>query len=163
MEQDIKIETKDFNFKFRVAGVIIKENKLLVVDMNDSGFYCLPGGYVELGEKTEEAIQRELREETGKEVKVKKYLGVIENYFINKYGKKIHEISFYYLLDFVDSNIPTEDFMRKEEDKGYHIKLNFYWIDLDSINQYPIKPEILVPYLHEKKLELGHLIYNALD
>ncbi len=163
MGQDIKVKTDDFNFKFRVSGIVIKNGKILVVDMDDSGFYCLPGGYVELGETTEEAVQRELREETGSEVKVKKYLGVLENYFINKYGRKMHEISFYYLLEFVDSNIQTEDFMRIENDKGYHIKLNFYWIDLDAIDPNMVKPEVLVPYLQKEELEFGHLIYNTLD
>ena len=38
------------------SGLIIKDNKLLLVDMDDSGFLCLPGGYVELGETTEVAV-----------------------------------------------------------------------------------------------------------
>ena len=69
--------------------------------MDDSGFLCLPGGYVELGETTKEAVKRELNEEIRQEVKIEKYLGVVENYFINKYNKKMHEISFYYLMSFV--------------------------------------------------------------
>lgn len=54
MRESIKKKTNDYNFKFRVSGLIIKNNKLLLVDMDDSGFLCLPGGYVELGETTEE-------------------------------------------------------------------------------------------------------------
>ena len=98
MRESIKIKTNDYNFKFRVSGLIIKNNKLLLVDMDNSGFLCLPGGYVELGETTEEAIKREFIEETKRKVVIEKYLGVVENYFINKYCKKIHEISFYYLI-----------------------------------------------------------------
>ena len=38
MRESIKIKTDDYNFKFRVSGLIIRNNKLLLVDMDDSGF-----------------------------------------------------------------------------------------------------------------------------
>lgn len=81
MNESIKIKTNDYNFKFRVSGLIIKNKKLLLVDMDNSKFLCLPGGYVELGETTEEAVKRELLEEVGKKFDISKYLGVVENYF----------------------------------------------------------------------------------
>ena len=71
MRESIKIKTDDYNFKFRVSGLIIRNNKLLLVDMDDSGFLCLPGGYVELGETTEEAVKRELVEEIAKRMEWK--------------------------------------------------------------------------------------------
>ena len=64
------MKTEMLNFKFRVSGIIIKDNKILLVDMDDSNFLCLPGGYVELGETTEEACLRELEEEVGKNLKL---------------------------------------------------------------------------------------------
>ena len=117
MRESIKIKTRNYNFKFRVSGLVIKNNKLLLVDMDDSGFLCLPGGYVELGETTQVAVKRELLEEVGKKFDISKYLGVVENYFINKYSKKIHEISFYYLMIPIE-NIDTNDFTIIENDKG---------------------------------------------
>ena len=138
MRESIKIKTDDYNFKFRVSGLIIRNNKLLLVDMDDSGFLCLPGGYVELGETTEEAVKRELIEEIGKDVIVKKYLGVVENYFINKFGRKMHEISFYYLMDFTHLNIEESNFTLIENDKGHNIKLDFKWINLDELDKFDI-------------------------
>ena len=142
MRESIKIKTDDYYFKFRVSGLIIKNNKILLVDMDNSGFICLPGGYVELGETTEVAVKRELLEEVGKKFDISKYLGVVENYFINKYSKKIHGISFYYLMTPIE-NIDTNNFTIIENDKGNKVKLDFKWIDLKDIGNYDIRPSFL--------------------
>lgn len=162
MRESIKIKTDDYNFKFRVSGLIIKDNKLLLVDMDDSGFLCLPGGYVELGETTEVAVKRELLEEVGKKFDISEYLGVVENYFINKYSKKIHEISFYYLMTPIE-NIGTNNFTIVENDKGHKIKLDFKWIDLKEINNYDIRPSFIKEILNNENLKFNHLIFNELD
>lgn len=163
MKESIKIKTNDYNFKFRASGLIIRDNKLLVVEMDDSGFFCLPGGYVELGETTEVAIKRELTEETGQEITIKKYLGVVENYFINKYSQKMHEISFYYLLDFTNNNIKTNDFTLIENDKGHKIKLSFKWLNIDNLNNFDIRPIFLKELIKKDNLEFNHLICNDLN
>lgn len=162
MRECIKIKTDDYNFKFRVSGLIIKDNKLLLVDMDDSGFLCLPGGYVELGETTEVAVKQELLEEVGKKFDISEYLGVVENYFINKYSKKIHEISFYYLMTPME-NIGTNNFTIVENDKGHKIKLDFKLIDLKEIDNYDIRPSFIKEILNNENLKFNHLIFNELD
>lgn len=161
MRNSIKMKTDDYNFKFRVSGITINNGKILLVDMDDSGFLCLPGGYVELGETTEEAILREMEEEIRKKFHIKKYLGVVENYFINKYNKKMHEISFYYLLETKDT-FKNENFTLIENDKGHSIKLDFKWIDLNEIEDYDIRPSFLKKVFRENNLEFNHLIFNEL-
>lgn len=142
MGESIKVKTDNYNFKFRVSGLIINESKILMVDMDKSGFLCLPGGYVELGETTEEGIKRELKEETLIDFSISKYLGVVENYFINKYNKKIHEISFYYLMN-INSKISKNDFSLIENDNGCEINHDFKWIDINEIEKYDIRPKFL--------------------
>lgn len=68
MRESIKMKTEDFNFKFRVAGIIINDNKLLTVNTRQDENVYLPGGYVELGETPVEALKRELKEETNLDV-----------------------------------------------------------------------------------------------
>lgn len=159
MKESIRLKTEDFYFKFRCAGLIIKNNKVLVVEMDNNGYYCLPGGYVEVGETTEEAVIRELKEEIGKDVRILGYLGMIENYFTTKSLRRMHEISCYYLMELIE-DVPTEDFSLIENDKGYIVKLDFKWIDINEIDNYIIKPKFLKELVKQPNLEFKHLIFS---
>jgi len=45
------------------AGIIIEDNRLLLVSGGNNHFYWLPGGKLEAGETPEDALKRELKEE----------------------------------------------------------------------------------------------------
>ena len=67
--------------------------------------YARPlGGGVEVGETSEQAIVREIREEIGAEVRDLKLLGVLENLFELE-GKQHHEVVFVYDGRFVDESL----------------------------------------------------------
>ena len=84
---DIEIENEFANFKLRVNGILINDNKILSVQMKKNGFYCLPGGHIEIGEDSKEAVVREFKEETGIDVKVERLISITENFFTRKNGK----------------------------------------------------------------------------
>ena len=136
--KDIEIKNNNVKFKYRVSGLLIKDNKLLVVKINDNSFYCLPGGHVELLENSNDAIIREFKEETGFDVQVEKFLFVTENFF--KSGTfDCHELGMYYLLK--SDNIPIKDFNKNEDEGDKITRLSFKWIDVDNISC--VKPEFL--------------------
>jgi 8-oxo-dGTP pyrophosphatase MutT (NUDIX family) len=58
------------------AVVIGDNNRILLQKRRDNGLWSLPGGGMELGESIEETIIREVKEETGYDVKVLKCIGI---------------------------------------------------------------------------------------
>jgi 8-oxo-dGTP pyrophosphatase MutT (NUDIX family) len=53
--------------------------KVLLTRRTDNGRWCLPGGGMESGESAAEACEREVWEETGLKVRVKRLIGVYSN------------------------------------------------------------------------------------
>ena len=67
-----------------VTLLIRKGNEILLMKRrgsHGSGTWCPPGGYLEYGEKPEEAAIREAREETGVEVENVRFLGITNDLF----------------------------------------------------------------------------------
>ncbi len=57
-----------------VAALVFLEDKLVIVSSKNKDLWGLPGGYVSTGESLEEAIIREVLEETNLEVKITDFL-----------------------------------------------------------------------------------------
>ncbi|MGC9060624.1 MAG: NUDIX domain-containing protein [Thermoplasmata archaeon] len=80
-------------------GVIIKNGKVLLIRRKNEpwkGMYALPGGFVEYGESVEEAVIREVFEETGLKSRIKEMVGI---YSAPDRDPRGHIITVAYLLD----------------------------------------------------------------
>lgn len=66
--------------KTRVTGILIEEQKILLVKQKVTGSrnWSLPGGTLEFGETLEECIIREMSEETGLKVEIEKLLYICD-------------------------------------------------------------------------------------
>ncbi|MGC8934836.1 MAG: nucleotide sugar dehydrogenase [Thermoproteota archaeon] len=67
------------NPSLAVNAIVTKEERILLVKRKSEpfkGFWSLPGGFVEYGETVEEAVKREVKEETGLTVEPEKLIGV---------------------------------------------------------------------------------------
>lgn len=63
------------------SAAVFDENKerILLIRRADNGKWAVPGGYMEAGENFSEACAREVYEETGLQVEVKRLIGVYTN------------------------------------------------------------------------------------
>ena len=139
---DVKIKTDDLKFKFRVSAIVINDNKLLLNKYGEDS-YCLPGGYVAIGETSEEAMIRELKEETGLDFKTTRFAGIVENFFTNIRNDKTHGIDFYYYVDLENGSYNDLDMNYVESEETGGIKHEYSWISLFDINEYNILPNII--------------------
>ena len=92
-----------------VDGLLIKENFILLIQRKHEpfqGHWALPGGFVEYGERTEDAVVREVFEETGLEVKVRMLLGVYSDPTRDPRG---HTVTIVYLVDQIGGNLTAGD------------------------------------------------------
>ena len=74
----------------------------------------------------------------------------------------MHEISFYYLMNFIDNDDGEKDFALIENDKGHNIKHDFKWVDIEKIDNYDIRSDFLKKIINNN-LEFNRLIFNELE
>lgn len=79
--------------KIRVTAILIKEGKILILEQNvdNQRSWSLPGGGLEEGESLEQALRREMQEETGLDVSLRELLYICD--YI-KYGSHVVHITF---------------------------------------------------------------------
>lgn len=158
---DIRIDNEEGHFKFRVAGVLKYKDKYLFVKMNQNNFYCLPGGHVELGEDTDKAVLREMQEELGFSVKISRFLGEAQNFYIRKDETVWHELGYYYeVVAENEADINKDDHVRLENDKGFIQHLEFKWLTIEELEQVDFRPSFVLEMLKNENSK--HIIFNNL-
>ena len=63
--------------KVDVRGVVFHDDKLLFVRERSDGLWTLPGGWADVGDSIREAVEREIREESGFVTRATKLLAVL--------------------------------------------------------------------------------------
>lgn len=136
---DAVFKTDKAVFNFRVAGIwVVNNHVLLHKDVKDA-HWSLPGGRVAIGEETMRSIEREFLEELGVNVSVDRLLWTNENFF-NYRDEDFHEIAFYYKVsaDEAPTSFKTEPFYGLEGER-----LIYKWTPIEEINDMNIVPEFI--------------------
>ena len=84
-----------------MGALIFRRNRILLIERGGvplRGYWSLPGGIVETGETLAEAVRREVREETGLEVRPERIAEVFERIMPDAAGRVEYH---YVLVDYV--------------------------------------------------------------
>ncbi len=99
----------------------------------DKGFWSVPGGMVEVGEKAEEAAIREANEETGLKIEIVKDLGVVDKIVRDEVGKvRYHFVIIDYLAE------PFAGEMHHHDDA-----LDAKWVHPIDFRKYTMSPTLV--------------------
>ena len=132
-------------FRYRAAAIIVEDGCVLFAGNENEDYLYSIGGAVHMGEKAEDAVRREVLEETGVEYAVD-HLAVIHENFFNENtgslkGMECHEIALYYLMK------PRGTKVLHSDSYTMGVRETMHWIPIEKIGQYKAFPTFLKDYL----------------
>ena len=126
----ITVDASKLIFRPSIYGIIIKGDKILL--SKQWGGYDFPGGGINKGETQEEALNREVKEETGLDVQVGKLVDCFDSffrpYFLDEFW---HCHLLYYICKNPKGKISKDNFDVYEKEYADLAE----WIPLNKINQ----------------------------
>lgn len=152
MDVSFKVNTdgQKRRFNYRLAALLEHDEKILIHQASGFDYTYIPGGRVEIGESSEDAVRRELQEELGISTEVISVPYVVENFF--KYEEEIfHEVSLFF-------KVKTTDTDKLPKDGEERDNVIFYWRHPSNIEDLNLKPEFLVDALAKISDKTEHII-----
>ena len=148
-QQDFRTKVGNTVFGVRATALILQNHKLLVTKDKDQ--YYTIGGAIQVNERTEDAVVREVREELGVKAQVGQLAFVVENRF-EEDGVHYHNIEFHYLVDLLEDAPLT----MQEDEKTQPCE----WIDLDKLEDIRLVPAFLKIALPDWDGQLRHIHFE---
>ena len=159
---DISYSTDNYIFSYRVAGILIQGDKVLLQKPTNTEEYAFPGGQIAFGETHEQSLRREFAEEIGVEIVTGELKWVEENIF--PWGDKTaQQICFDYVVSLADDSlIPLNGkFLSKEA--GHHPLgdvIEFHWIPIDEVKNLKVYPKKAAELLKRLDEGIKHFVYQ---
>ena len=121
------------NFEICARAVILKDGKILLCKRKNRSYYFFPGGHVEFGEKAEDTLKREIKEEINAEISKIEYIGTVENVFNDTdEGARHHEINLVFSAE-----------IEKTEASALESWLEYAWLAIPEFEKSEVKPSTL--------------------
>ena len=108
-----------------VRAIMFSKEKIIMVKSNKEGYYKFPGGGIENGETPEQALAREVREETGLYVDISsiREYGMVKEIRKGIYEDEIFDQnSYYYLCDIMEGERTKVCLDEYEEELGFELE-----------------------------------------
>lgn len=113
----------DYRLRRAARAVIVRGDKVALIHVVKDGYYKIPGGGVDEGESVEQALHREVKEESGCDVLVDGPVGFIVE--VRDFHNLIH-LSYCYLCHFRDEGATC--LTQEELAAGFKP----VWVDIDE-------------------------------
>ena len=126
-------------FHYLVRGIIYLNGMVLLAHERGADNTFLPGGHIEMGEKAQVALQREIEEEIGAIASVKQFIGAVECTWV-AHGQANHEINLVFEVEIPDLN-PVKP------PKAREAHLEFSWVNPEELEAHNLQPHPLVDCL----------------
>ncbi|MBQ9198051.1 MAG: NUDIX domain-containing protein [Clostridia bacterium] len=155
MSSDMTVACDGGLINLRVGAIIIKDGRFLMVGNERSDYLYSVGGRIRFGETAEEAVVREVMEETGVRLEIDRLGFVHENYFYGdaptNLGKLIYEISFFYYMKVPEGFAPVSGSFTEDESRE-----RLQWVSADD----PVRiyPEFFRTELYHPENTVKHFV-----
>ncbi|HSB66517.1 MAG TPA: NUDIX domain-containing protein [Anaerolineales bacterium] len=126
-------------FHYLARGIVYINGMVLLAHQKGAEHTFLPGGHIGMGEKAEAALLREIEEEIGEKVAVKRFIGAVEAAW-SENGQDHHEINLVFEVD-----IPNLD--SSEPPRSLEEHLEFRWAAPAELKVQNLLPEPMVECL----------------
>lgn len=144
-----KVSVDELHFRPSVYGLIFKDGKILLSKQWDG--YDFPGGGVKKGELIENALKREVWEETGLKVTPGELVEITQDFFVSiESKKKLHSILIYFLCKNPKGKITTKNL--DEFEKKYTSAAE--WVDIKKVSKLKFYNGVNSPKLIKQSYEL---------
>lgn len=149
--------TKESNwFRYRAAAIIIENDCVLFAGTEREDYYYSIGGGVHMGETAEDAVKREVLEETGVSYEIDHLAVIHENFFDENKGflkgLDCHEICAYFLM----KPRGTQELYSNSTTCG--VKESMYWIPIKDLDKYKAFPSFMKDYLSREHSGIEHIV-----
>jgi len=119
------------------VGILIRQgDKYLLIQRAaepDKGLWSVPGGMIEIGERSTEAAVREVYEETGLVVEILRVLDVIDKIIMDENKVKFHFVIVDYIAEYKRGTL-----------KASSDALNARWVTAEEFRDYELSPTLMV-------------------
>ncbi|MDE7172699.1 MAG: NUDIX domain-containing protein [Oscillospiraceae bacterium] len=123
MGSDMTVPCDNGLINIRVGAIMMRNGKILMVGNERNDYLYSVGGRIQFGETAEEAVIREVLEETGVRMEVDRLGFIHENYFVgdapNNFGKLIYEVSFFFYMKVPDDFSPVSESFTEDQSKEH--------------------------------------------
>ena len=151
----VTFQRNGIRFVLRVAGIAISDNKVLLTKNIKDDYWFIPGGRIEESEDSKAAIIREMKEELDQNIKIVKYLCMIENFFMEN-DIKYHEVGIYYKIIVPQKWSGTKTITENEQ------IMEFKWIRIDEFEEIIVYPQNIKNIIKGNNIQMNYIIreYN---